>query len=72
MKMTPIIQCSSKPVNGVLKGLLLPKKRENGMTPERPSWVIILPCEKITDITLPQADKATKTAAALLALEPNA
>lgn len=68
--MTDTSQCSKRPANGALKGLLLAQKREKGRMPSRPSSCTILPCEKITDRTLPNADRATKTDSARSARGP--
>lgn len=61
MVMTETSQCSKRPAKGALNGLLLAKNREKGRIPSRPISCTRRPWEKMTDKTLPKADKATKT-----------
>lgn len=71
MIITETTQCSKRPAAGDLKGLLLAQNLEKGRTPSRPSSCTIRPCEKITERTFPNADKATKTDMTRSAREPN-
>src|SRR5690242_21669603 len=70
MMMTETSQCSKRPANGALKGLLDAQNLDQGRIPSRPNSCTRRPCEKMTLRTLPKADRATKTDSARSAFGP--
>ena len=71
MIITDTTQCWKRPASGALNGLLLAQKRDHGRMPSRPSSCTRRPWEKMTESTLPKADRATNTLSARSALGPN-